>query len=838
MDKRSKFIAHRFQFSASSRREKTTNKQQARPIIKAFRRLFLTAALLAGLALSVLPVSRAADITVTTLDDENGTCETGSGCSLREAIAAANPGEKIGFSVTGTIILTNGELAINKNLTIAGPGADSLTISGNDSYRVFNIASSKAVTITGITIRDGNVSDDTGGGVLNAGTLTLDNCTVSGNTAGGGVGQGGGIYSQDTLTLNNSTVSGNAASIGGGIGIYYEASATTINNSTVNGNTAGGGGAGIVIEEGAGSVTINNSTISGNNAGDGDGGGIITGAELMLNNCTIYNNAAAQIGGVWVYRVNATVKNTIIAGNTSGNCHTEGEGSAMTSQGYNLESGTDCGFNTQGQDGDLWDTDPRLVPLADNGGDTQTHALLSDSPAIDQIANGTNGCGTTYTTDQRGYNRPHPVGGSCDIGAYEYEAMPPTPTPTPTDTPTPTNTLTPTPTDTPTITPTPTDTPTDTQTPTITPTPTDTPTPTPTNSPIVVACDVNDLINAIHTANGSAGADTLNLATGCTYTLDTVNNPTDGPNGLPSIASQININGNGATIERSGEGGTPEFRIFHVASDGNLTLTDITIANGDADGYHGGGIYSEGVLNISHSTLSGNTAFYGGGIMNSGGTVDISNSTLSGNGNTDSYGGGVCNGGTLNVNNSTFSGNTASSGGGIYGGTVYVKNSILAGNSPNNCDSAKTSQGYNLESGTDCGFTQPGDLQGATANLGPLADNGGPTWTHALLSGSPAINAGSCTDIAGNPVTTDQRGYSRPCPAEGSCDIGAYEGSALFGDVDCDCDVDVQDIMLVAGSWHCQSGDDCYDGRYDLDLDGDIDVVDIMLVAAHWGNTC
>jgi predicted outer membrane repeat protein len=330
----------------------------------------------------------------------------------------------------------------------------------------------------------------------------------------------------------------------------------------------------------------------------------------------------------------------------------------------------------------------------------------------------------------------------------------------------------------------------------------------------------------------------MNLASDCSYTLDTVNNTADGPNGLPSIASYIIINGNGATIERSSEGGTPQFRIFHVAASGDLTLSNLTIANGNAGSYHGGGIYSKGVLNISHSTLSGNTGGFGGAIMNSDGTLDINNSTFSGN--AGSYGGGICNGGTLDVSNSTFSGNTAASGGGIYGGTVHVKNTILAGNTPNNCTgTTMTSQGYNLESGTDCGLTGTGDLQNAAADLGPLQDNGGPTWTHALQDGSQAIDhVPYGTNGCGTDYTTDQRGYCRPYPSESSCDIGAYEYGTIFGDVNCDCDVNIEDVMLVADSWRCQSGDACYDERYDLDGDAGIDIVDIMLVAARWGDAC
>ena len=127
--------------------------------------------------------------------------------------------------------------------------------------------------------------------------------------------------------------------------------------------------------------------------------------------------------------------------------------------------------------------------------------------------------------------------------------------------------------------------------------------------------------------------------------------------------------------------------------------------------------------------------------------------------------------------------------------------------------------------------------------LDSLADNGGPTWTHALLLGSPAIDhVPNATNGCGTTYTTDQRGYARPYPTGGSCDIGAFEYDstpcALFGDVDNDGDVDVKDVMLVAGCWRCRSEDTCYDESYDLDKDGDIDVVDIMLVSAHWGDTC
>src|SRR5262249_22953613 len=131
------------------------------------------------------------------------------------------------------------------------------------------------------------------------------------------------------------------------------------------------------------------------------------------------------------------------------------------------------------------------------------------------------------------------------------------------------------------------------------------------------------------------------------------------------------------------------------------------------------------------------------------------------------------------IENSTIAGNTTLNsfqGGGleVTQGTMTVKSSIVAGNSvagsPSNCSTGVTSLGNNLESGTDCGFTAPGDLQVAHPELGQLKDNGGPTAAMALALGSPAVDAG---DAGCPPPATDQRGIARPQGP--SCDIGAFE---------------------------------------------------------------
>jgi hypothetical protein len=227
--------------------------------------------------------------------------------------------------------------------------------------------------------------------------------------------------------------------------------------------------------------------------------------------------------------------------------------------------------------------------------------------------------------------------------------------------------------------------------------------------------DVTALINAINTANGNAEADTINLAAGGTYTLTAVDNDTDGPNGLSSIADDgagngITINGNGATIQRSSAGGTPDFRILHVAPGGDLTLNDVTITNGDPGANSGGGIYNEGTLKLenvtvkdndaggdgggicnyydgtltaNNSIVSGNTAGWeGGGIHEDWGDVTLTNCTVSGNKAPSDDGGGISNsGGTLTLENCTVSGNTAGYGGGIYNeDTLALENSTVSDN--------------------------------------------------------------------------------------------------------------------------------------------------------------
>jgi hypothetical protein len=327
----------------------------------------------------------------------SNTNDNGPG-SLRQALVEASDGDTIDATgVSGIITLTTGELLVNKSVIINGPGADLLAVDGNAASAVFHVTSNGSVTISDLTIRNGQ--GGFGGGILNNGgaVLTVINSTLSGNAAA----FGGGAYNGGGLTIVNSTLSGNmATSEGGGV---YNATTLTISNSTFSGNVA-----------------------------HGSGGGCINGGMLLITNSTLSGNSAVDVGG-GVYNLGTfDIGNTILKGSDSGANINSNGGGTVTSLGYNISSDNGSGYLTG--PGDQINTDPLLGPLQDNGGPTFTHALLPGSPAIDAG-------NPTFTPppfyDQRGPGYPRVANGRIDKGSFEVQrAGTSTPTPTPTSTPT------------------------------------------------------------------------------------------------------------------------------------------------------------------------------------------------------------------------------------------------------------------------------------------------------------------------------------------------------------------------------------------------------------------
>jgi hypothetical protein len=342
--------------------------------------LLLITILLAGL-LGLSPASMVYAVpptgfVVTSLSDND------SG-SLRAAIAAANTNPVSGpvtitFSVNGTIILTSTLPAIspanNSKVTIDGTG-HSITVSGNNKVQVMVVNAGMTLTLQSITIANG--AGLYGGGISNTGTLIVTNSTFSGNHVSL---NGGGIWNNGALIVTNSTFSGNSAFFGGGI-FNAPVGTSTVTNNTFSGNSASHGGG--IANAPVGTSTVTNNTFSGNSAAYGSGIENFNGTLAMTN--------------------------TILANSPPGvDCLTVG----TVTGSHNLISDTvhTCGLTT----GNLIGVDPKLGPLANNGGSTLTFAPLLGSPAIDAGDNA-----SCPPFDQRGVARPQPLGGTCDIGAVE-----------------------------------------------------------------------------------------------------------------------------------------------------------------------------------------------------------------------------------------------------------------------------------------------------------------------------------------------------------------------------------------------------------------------------------
>jgi hypothetical protein len=311
------------------------------------------------------------------------------------------------------------EIAVTKPVAIIGADTATTIIDGQglNTKNVFIVDKPGAVTMEKLTIRGGT----RGIYLLEEGALTLKNALVTNNRSND---IGGGILDYGGLTVVDSAITNNEGSSGGGIEVH---GGLTVRNSTISGNRATADGGGLRV---FGSATLTNTTISGNTASAG-GAIAFQGGSLTLASITIAANSTGLSGKTG----DIQMRGSVIA-NLGANCS-----GAVQSMGHNASSDATCGLAlaTDQQNADL-----KLGSLGNNGGPTQTHALLPGSAAIDKGGDGGSGCAAA---DQRGIARPQ--GAACDIGAFELEqtaASPPsTPTNTPvaaSPTPTPTNTPT------------------------------------------------------------------------------------------------------------------------------------------------------------------------------------------------------------------------------------------------------------------------------------------------------------------------------------------------------------------------------------------------------------
>jgi CSLREA domain-containing protein len=691
--------------------------------IRSFTRRYaarLLTAMLPALLLLGAGGAYAATLTVNTTADSSdaaGSCGSGT-CSLRDAISQSSSGDTINFSVTGTITLTSALPSIEQDVTISGPGANQLTVSGASSYQVFQVGtiSTPTVSISGITIADGNGSASGGGAIAlySGSTLTVSNVTFAGNSGAGG----GAMITDGTLTVASSTFSNNTAPGGeSGGGIYIDSGTTQVVNSTFTGNSADYAGGGIDIS--TGTLTVTNSTFVGNSAPHG--GGIIA-----LSSST------------------ATVNNSIFSGNEGGpSIYSNGTTNANYNVFYN-NAGGDCALCTTNDN--AISGDPKLLPLGYYGGTTETYLPLPGSAAI---CAGSAGDDASITTDQRGF-AVSPSYGSCGSGSVDAGAVQ-------------TNYIT-------------------VQSSGDSGGGSGACQGVTCNLRDAVALanahgygDI-DFASGVSSITLGSGL-SLSGSTGINIIGPGANQLTVNGGGSGSDFSVITVNsGDTATLygltitggyaTGSNGGG--------ITSNGTLSVLNSAVSGNTA--YFGGGIFSAGpLMMVADSTISGNTAYgNGGGIISSGIVLTVTNSTISGNtaaaGAGGGCGGGIDNNATLTVESSTISGNSAlgvSPGVGIGGGicnagTLSVTNSIVSGNVNG------TSTEDDISDGTSAGdldstFTGGGNVVGDTAGaiqLAPLGLNGiGATvQTMIPLPGSPAICAGTKANIPSG-YTTDERGF-------------------------------------------------------------------------------
>lgn len=744
-----------------------------------------------GVDIGAFELNLPASLVVDTLaDEDDGDFSTGD-LSLREAIKLANfsaGGDTVTFDTSGvfstpqTITLGGTELAITDAVTITGPGESQLTLDAGGGSRIFSVddgtATQIAVAMSGLTITGG--VESVGGGILNSEQLTLTSSTVSGNSVNF---SGGGIVNYGALTVSSSTVSGNSASVGGGG--FFNSGTLTIDSSTLSGNTTGGDGGGITNFY---TLTITNSTLTGNTANRG--GGFNSNSTATVTSSTLFRNTATNVGGgIHNPGGTLTLENSIVDYSTQGNGgEVSGSGTVITNGANIVGDGSVTGTG-------VLTGSALLAPLADNGGPTQTHALLVGSQAI-------NAGSSSETFDQRGAPFLRDDGNGVDIGAFERQSVTFT-----------VDTL------------------------------------VDESDGDISAGDLS-LREALELANANPGADTVTFDGGLSGTINL-------SLGQLTISDDVTVTGLGASNLTIDAGGTS--RVLQIASGnvdisgltisggtdltgggirneaaatttltemvisgntatnsggtagggiknlGDLTITDSTVSGNSTPG-SGGGLLNDMAadLSVTNSTVSGNSAAYGGGVF-SFGTVHFAYSTVSNNSASQNGGGLVTGGSGATVEHSTITGNTAGTqGGGIrsyasttIGHTIISGNAATSnlGNEISRSSGAVNLNDYNLigdssqttaqaldgvaAGANDLTATSDGINSTALASIldTTLADNGGPTLTHAITVTSPAFQTGDPSFTT--PPDFDQRGSGFARVAGGNVDIGAFELQSL-----------------------------------------------------------
>jgi hypothetical protein len=369
-----------------------------------------------------------ATLPVTSCLDDN------SGGTLREVLATAGEGDTLdlGGLACSAITLANGELSTSlDDIRLLGPGDHELTIDAVTASRVINHTGAGTLGLSHLVLSNGRINTGSGACVYSAGSVNADHVHIAACDNLAYPSNGGGLFAMNSATIADSSITGCYGGLGGG-GVYTYSGTLTIERSTISGNSAlhaGGAYAGF------GAMSIIDSTISGNMANGSGAGGLRALYGLDIVNSTISGNVAVSNGGGVEFGSTATIRNSTIAFNQAnlggGIMGENGSILVLTSSIVALNSAgpytSDIGNVTTvtGSHDLIMVTNaavppdtltgaPNIGPLADNGGPTQTHALLPGSIAINAGDNS-----AALPTDQRGFARTS--GAATDIGAYEVQ---------------------------------------------------------------------------------------------------------------------------------------------------------------------------------------------------------------------------------------------------------------------------------------------------------------------------------------------------------------------------------------------------------------------------------